>query len=193
MSSFLLAQHRAIARLKCREKGQHAGHVFLDGQLFVKVKEQMIDCKWEVLLTEVGDQFDGVVTKGLNLTVYALVEIPCADVSFQRIPFVVSPIGERAFDLFAYDEVGRIRMPVEKLDTSIEAVVVRNADQVHAAPLRGVVDSFRVAVGVPGAEEAKSRGVCRVIRMDVEVGLHSRPSHRGFRICIWTTSDPEPA
>ena len=49
-------------------------------------------------------------------------------------------IWHEARDLFADDEIGRVRMPIEELEAAVDAVVVGDAHEIHAARLGHTVD-----------------------------------------------------
>ena len=51
-------------------------------------------------------------------------------------------VREPARDLFAHDDVARVRHPLEQRQRAVDGVVIGDGDEVHAARLGGRVDRF---------------------------------------------------
>ena len=81
-------------------------------------------------------------------------------------------VRDEARDLFAGDEIGRVGVPVEELETAVDAVVVGDADEIHPARLGHAIDVVRRRVALARAQPVKVARVAGVIRVDVEIGLH---------------------
>ncbi len=87
-------------------------------------------------------------------------------------------IRDEAGDLFADDEVRRVGMPVEELETAVDAVVIGDADEIHAARLGHAIDVVRSRVALARAQPLKVARVAGVVRVHVEIGLHRIASER---------------
>ena len=81
-------------------------------------------------------------------------------------------IRNTTFDLLGDYEIRCVRIPVEKLQTAVNRVMVGQANEVHAAGFRDSVHVKRTRVAVTRAEEGQVRRETGVIRMDVKVSFH---------------------
>ena len=73
---------------------------------------------------------------------------------------------------------GASGVPVEKLEAAVDAVVIGDADEIHAARLGDAIDVVRRRIALARAQPVKVTRVARVIRVHVEIGLHDIASER---------------
>jgi hypothetical protein len=63
-------------------------------------------------------------------------------------------------------------MAIKELETPVDAVVIGQADEIHAASLGHAIDVLRMGVAIARAEPRESAREAGVIRMHVQVRLH---------------------
>src|SRR6185312_7602717 len=85
---------------------------------------------------------------------------------------------------------------LEEFEAAVDAVVIRDRHQIHAARLGGAIHLGRRRVAITAAQERQVVVVAGMVAVDVEIGLHAvlslpaQPLPSGFRIRIWMTFDP---
>ena len=115
---------------------------------------------------------------------------------------------EPARDLFGDEEVPDVGVPIEELEAAVDAVVIGDGDEVHAARLGDAVDVLGPRVAVAALEEPHVAALQGVARVHVQVGTAWRlvvcadhrvpgsPELRGQRsglsTMICSVADPTP-
>ncbi len=104
-------------------------------------------------------------------------------------------VWKTALDLFADEEIGGIGMIVEKLEAAVDAVVIGDRHDVHAAGLRGGIDRRGLGIAVARAQKPQVSGVAGMIRVQMEVrSQHASVigRHSGFSSKTCSTVEPAP-
>ena len=131
----VFGEHRAISRLESGRQRQRPANVGLDRHLIVEQHEQMVHHEKDPLTAEIRRRVENVVPKPLSLAVQRLGYAEGAKMDPQT-----RHIGHEARDLFAGNEIRRVRVPIEKLEAAIDAVVIGDADQIHATRFGHAID-----------------------------------------------------
>ena len=164
-------QHRAVARLDGRRRVDQQLEVALERQLALVEVERVVEREEDAGRAQVGGDLEGVAAQRLQLAMRDLGHPPRAEVDLD------APVGPgRAVDrqparhLFAQDHVAPVGRPAQQLEPAVDAVVIGDGDQVHAARLGRLVDGQRIGKAVPALEEREIVVVAGMPGMDVEIG-----------------------
>ena len=111
-------------------------------QLVTVEVQQMIERKEHARLTQPCGHVEDVATQVLHVAVQRFRHLVRGDVHFDIT------IWEPARDLLADDHIIRIRTLLEQLETTIDGVVIGDADEIHAARAGHAVDISRPRVAI---------------------------------------------
>src|SRR5438132_8201457 len=134
----------------------------------------MIQREEHVLLTKIRHDVEDARAKPVDFFVNLLRDAVRRDVQTKRTA------RPPTFDLLADEEIARFRITTQKIQTTVDAVVIRNRDQIHAAPLRGSIDRLGRGVAIARAKKLQMARVSRVVRMNVQIG--AEVLHSGLKI-----------
>lgn len=123
----------------------------------------MIDAKENPAFGKIHQQRDEIVPSLLELNVLALMEVVNTNVNFRAA-------RHPARQLLAEEESG----PASQLFGTVDRIVIREREEIHASPLQQGVHLFRIAIAF-AAEVARerSRARAREITVDVHVAFHN--------------------
>src|SRR5579872_1781841 len=138
-------EHRAVARFVSRKHFPREAQIRLQRQLSVKEEKRVIQSIEDSLRPKVRDQLENVVSQRLDVSVNPLADAVSADVQLQV------NVGKATLDFLAEEKVVGVGILIEKLETAVDAVVIRDCDHVHAASLGRSVHGGgrRVAIARP--------------------------------------------
>ena|SRR5487761_1197012 len=137
-------QHVPIARFERREMALTPAEV-LNPARTGRAGEKVMQAEEKLLLLQIGYERQEVIAAALNFSVLALVYV--------IYPSVNGGAARQAAGHFLARE--KVGVAAEGL-SSVDRVVVRNRDQVHAPALEAPIDVLRPAVAFP-AKAAKGR------------------------------------
>ena len=149
------------------------------------------------------------VVEGVEDSLGAQIRDRLEQIAPQRLDFAMNPLvhavrtnmrpqadaRELAFDFFADEKIVGIRMPFQEFKTAVDAIVIRNGDDIHAARLRRAIDRFRLRIAVAGAQKVQLARITRVIGVHVQIGAQDTfvvAFHSGFNNKTCRTVEPAP-
>ncbi len=164
-------EHGAVARLDGRRRVDQQLEVALERQLPLVEVERVVEGEEDAGRAQVGGDLEGVAAQRLQLAMRGLRHPPRAEVDLDTLVGAGRAVDRQpARDLFAEDHVAIIWRSTQQLEPAVDAVVIGDGDQVHAARLGCLVDGQRVGEAVAALEEREIVVVAGMPGMDVEIG-----------------------
>ena len=158
------SRHRPIADLDGMHGRQQRFEVVADGPFTSEEMERVMEDERYAFSAQERRRLEHVSPQRLDVPVVTFCEAKRPQVDARSGP------GDPAPDLLAHHDVGRARVAVQQFQAPVDAVVVRQRDEVHPARARRPVDRLGFGIAVAAPKRAHVRREPGMDRVHVQVG-----------------------